>query len=169
MDIRQVDDDNLHVYLNLCQSYEGEFSSLTEKIPGADGLFTLDTVIGGDVAGYLLYEDSAPIGLAAIKMKAGGRYEVCEFYVVPCCRLRSLGKRFAMALFDLFPGRWEVKQIDGAEYATRFWQKVIGEYTDGNFHEDVYQDAYWGRVVRQQFCALSPEPGEQPSVPPVAS
>lgn len=41
MDIRAVTPANRHVYLNLCQSYEGEFSAITGKVPDADGVFAL--------------------------------------------------------------------------------------------------------------------------------
>ena len=50
-------------------------------------------------------------------------------------------------------GRWEIKQISGAECATEFWRKVVGEFTGNNFQEDLYQDDYWGPVVRQQFVS----------------
>jgi predicted acetyltransferase len=141
----------MHVYLNLIQSYEGEFSAATGKKPDADGLFALDTLIGGHVTGILLYEEQAPAGLAAIARKGEGRYEVCEFYIVPCFRKRRLGTRFAHAIWQRYPGRWEIKQIAGAEYATIFWRRAIGDFAGGGFREDVFDDPYWGTVTRQRF------------------
>lgn len=150
MDIREVTLDNLHVYLNLCQSYEGEFSEITEKLPGEDGKFALDTEIGGMTKGFLLYVDGRPVGFAAIKVEPG-MCEVCEFYVIPSMRRRCLGRAFASWLFAHFRGRWQVKQLEGARYATCFWTKVIAEFTGGAFAQDMYADPYWGRVVRQRF------------------
>jgi hypothetical protein len=92
MNLVNVDGGNLSVYLNLCQIYEGEFSDLTGKKPDEAGLFPLDTQIGGNTLGYLLYEENAPIGLAAVTAKAGGEnFEICEFYIVPSVRRRMEG------------------------------------------------------------------------------
>ena len=163
MYIIQVDSCNLSVYLNLCQSYEGEFSAITDKKPNENGLFELDTQIGGNVLGYLLYEEKSPIGLAAVKTKSGGeQFEVCEFYVVPSFRKQALGKQFAIEIFKMHQGCWEIKQISGAEYATAFWRKTVGEFTGNNFQEDVYQDEYWEQVVRQQFVSAIPNSGRRP-------
>ena len=71
MEIRDVDDANIHVYLNLCQAYEAEFSAITGKLPGPDGMFSLDTTLGGPVRGYLLHVDGSPVGFAAIKAVEG--------------------------------------------------------------------------------------------------
>lgn len=154
MKIINVDNHNLPVYLNLCQAYEGEFSAITQKLPDENGRFALDTPIGRNILGYLLYENDAPIGLAAIKTQPDeNKAEVCEFYIIPSCRKKALGKRFAIELFEKHPGTWEIKQITGAEYATEFWRKTLRDYTRNNYQEDVYHDEYWGRVVRQQFTA----------------
>ncbi len=149
--IQQVDGSNIHVYRNLCQAYEAEFSTITGKLPDADGLFPLDTYLGGPVQGFLLFVGGSPVGFAAIRVEQGEGAEVCEFYIVPSLRQRGLGKAFASRLFGMYPGPWQVKQLQGAGYATSFWCKVIGECTGGNYLQDEYDDPYWGRVTRQCF------------------
>lgn len=57
MEIREVDDRNMHVYLNLCQAYEAEFSAITGKLPDADSMFALDTILGGPLPRHLLRMD----------------------------------------------------------------------------------------------------------------
>lgn len=54
-------------------------------------------------------------------------------------------------VFDKFRGEWEVKQIEGVEYASLFWRKIINEYTGGNFEEDIYTDKKWGKGRRQKL------------------
>ncbi|NDI33591.1 GNAT family N-acetyltransferase [Chengkuizengella sediminis] len=154
MNIVSVDSRNKLIYLNLCQSYEGEFSALTEKLPNTDGVFKLDTILGVNIEGFLLYEKEIPIGLAAVRKSIEDFFEVCEFYVIPSCRKKDLGRKFAHHLFSIFKGQWQVKQIEGAEYATTFWRKVIGEFTSGEFEEDVYMDFHWGKVTRQRFTSV---------------
>lgn len=153
MKIINVSDKNLEIYLNLAQSYEGEFSSITKKKPNVKGLFDLDVDICKNIKGFLLYVDSLPAGFAAIAVKSENQYEVCEFYIAPCYRKNSLGTKFAHTLWQLYPGRWEVKQIAGAEYATNFWRKAISSFTQNEFSENQFDDPYWGRVTRQMFSS----------------
>ncbi|MEN9361827.1 MAG: hypothetical protein RL095_3362 [Verrucomicrobiota bacterium] len=156
MDIRPVDTSNLSVYRQLAQAYEAEFSPLTGKYPGEDGVFLLDTPIDADHLGWLLYERDRPVGLAALGRRAGG-WEVCEFYILPLCRGRSLGCDFIHQLWRRYPGMWQIKQIAGAELASRFWRRCLTSYPVA-FVEDIYEDCYWGRVTRQCFSiAASPE------------
>lgn len=151
MKIVTVGEANLVVYLNLAQSYEGEFSGITKKRPNARGLFELDTQLKEDTKGYLLYVDGIPAGLAAVAMRSPKKYEVCEFYVVPFFRNQYFGMRFAHGLWQMLPGSWEVKQISGAEYAIVFWRKAISKFAHRDFSEDRYEDPYWGWVTRQRF------------------
>lgn len=154
MDIINVDAKNLAIYLNLAQSYEGEFSSITKKKPNEQGLFALDVIIGGDIEGFLLYIDSLPAGFAAIKIESDKCYEVCEFYIAPYYRHKSLGTKFAHSLWQMYRGTWQVKQISGAEYATLFWRKAISSFTQNGFSESKYDDPYWGTVTRQIVSSM---------------
>ena len=58
---------------------------------------------------------------------------------------------FAHAIWTQHNGTWEIKQIEGAEYATVFWRKAIQRFHDTPFTEDHYNDPYWGNVLRQSF------------------
>lgn len=83
MQIIKVDLSNQHIYMNLAQAYEAEFSKIMQKKPDENGLFPLDTILEGNVTGYLLYVDGIPAGHTAIANESDGNYEVCDFYVVP--------------------------------------------------------------------------------------
>ncbi|MGF1909497.1 hypothetical protein L4C38_08655 [Vibrio kasasachensis] len=151
MQIIKVDPSNQHIYMNLAQAYEAEFSKIMQKKPDENGLFPLDTVLGGNVSGYLLYVDGAPAGHTAIAKQENDLFEVCDFYVVPYFRKNKVGKRFITQLFKKLGGSWEIKQVAGAEHAVNFWRDVIGDYTNGSYCEDSYQDEKWGMVTRQAF------------------
>ena len=151
MNIVNVDQSNMQVYLNLTQPYEAEFSVYSKKHPDENGVFAMDTLIGGNVKGFLLYIDSAPAGLAAIAETAPGHYEVCDFYVVPVFRKGQMGQQFAHQLFSMMPGHWVSKQIEGADRPIAFWRRAIGAYTKEQYQEDIFQDPYWGPVTRQSF------------------
>lgn len=155
MHILPVTETNLHTYHNLTQCYEAEFSPLTGKKPDVSGLFALDTQIGDNILGYLLYIGETPAGLAAIASKENNCFEMCEFYVVPLFRKNEAGMRFAHTIWSQHNGTWEIKQIEGAEYATAFWRKAIQRFHDTPYNEDHYNDPYWGNVLRQTFTITS--------------
>ena len=147
-----VNKDNNDVFNRLIQNYEAEFSSLTEKMPAPDGLFPLDTLLDENHIGYLAYLGDIPVGFNVIASKKNGTaFEVCEFYIIPVCRMRKLGYELANAIFDQHRGNWEVKQIAGADNAKAFWRKTIKQYTQGSYSDEDYNDTYWGPVTRQQF------------------
>ncbi|MCK9374497.1 MAG: hypothetical protein M0P91_15070 [Sulfuricurvum sp.] len=151
MKITPVTETNSHVYHNLVQYYEAEFSALTGKKPNASGLFELDTHLGDSTLGFLLIIDNAPSGIAAIHCKEAQAYEVCEFYVLPYFRKNGIGMQFAHTIWKNYPGDWEIKQIQGAEYATKFWRKTIERFNKTIYTEESCDDLHWGIVTRQQF------------------
>ena len=54
--IVKITNNNIEVYKNLGQAYEAEFSSLTEKIPNEQGIFSLDSLPNHPYIGYLAYK-----------------------------------------------------------------------------------------------------------------
>lgn len=151
MQIIEVTQENKHVYMNLSQAYEGEFSQIMKKKPNVDGTFSLDTELGGNVVGYLLYVDEIPAGFTAIATENADNHEVCDFYIVPYFRRGQLGQQFISELFLRLQGTWEIKQVEGADHAVIFWRRVIHSYTAGHFSEDICNDEKWGVVTRQRF------------------
>lgn len=151
MNFRVVTPDLEHVYLNLAQAYEGEFSKITNKKADADGLFPLDTPLSEEVVALICYLDDAPAGFAAFTQSANGCYEMCEFYIIPSVRRNRFGRQFAHEIWRQYSGTWVVKQIAGAEDAVKFWRQTIQDFHHSQFHEDQFTDPYWGIVTRQQF------------------
>ena len=68
-------------------------------------------------------------------MTAGLDFQLAEFFVLRALRRTGLGRRGAFALFDRFPGTWEVTQMARNLPAVKFWRRVIGEYTGGRYEE----------------------------------
>ena len=123
---------NIEIFDNLIQNYEAEFSEITGKKADSQGRYALDVDISDDQPGYLLFEEDTPIGFAVLG-KQSGKNDVAEFYIVPDFRRQDFGKKFAFEIFDMYPGSWQVRQIEGAEKARCFWRAVIKEYTCGNY------------------------------------
>lgn len=106
--------------------------------------------VDGVLAGFALVRDGAWFAGA-------GTREVSEFFVLRRFRRRGVGGRVATALFDMFPGRWEVVQMDSNAGAQAFWRAVIGRYTGGVF-EDGERAGEYGRRRVQHFTT----PGARP-------
>jgi predicted acetyltransferase len=148
--INNVDSSNLSILLNLVQAYEAEFSLITKKLPGPNGLYALDTNLDESHSAFLLYIGISPLGFC-IKATQDGIHDIAEFYIVPSHRGNNLGCEFAASIFQKYSGKWQVRQISGADKAVLFWRKAIGRFTNGNYVESIVEDSYWGKVTKQTF------------------
>lgn len=146
---------NEHIFEVFSQDYEAEFSALTHKEPDVEGRFALDASWEAPNKGFYFLIQGKPYGFAIWNQTLEGRSDIAEFYILPCYRLQGFGRQFAFALFDRFPGPWQVRQIPTAKQATAFWRATISEYTHGDYQEDLIPDAHWGMVLRQSFVGHS--------------
>lgn len=142
--------ENTHIFDVFVQDYEAEFSAITKKEPNVEGRFSLEVDWKNPNSGFYWFVKEKPVGFA-IKTEIEGRSDIAEFYILPCYRNTGLGKRLAFAVFDLFPGPWQVRQIPTATDAINFWRMVISDYTQGCYTEDQIKDLHWGKVIRQLF------------------
>lgn len=146
----KVDESNIQCYENLSQHYEAEFSPLTGNRPNENGFYHI-TKLNEMYEGYLYYlDDGMPVGFVVVDV-SGEVIDVAEFYVIPIERKNGIGRKMAMAAFDLYRGDWQVRQISGADGAYYFWVSVIEEYTNGHFTDGVEDDVKWGTVRIQRF------------------
>lgn len=58
---------------------------------------------------------------------------IAEFMVIPKYRRQNIGSQVAKLCFDMFKGNWEVSPSFGSKRAFMFWEKVINQYTNGNY------------------------------------
>jgi predicted acetyltransferase len=77
---------------------------------------------------------------------------VAEFFVMRKYRRKGIGAACAAQAFDLFPRRWEVRQLAANAAATAFWRRAIHRYSDGRFEEALLDDERWRGPV-QSFTA----------------
>jgi len=148
--IMRIDKNNLNIFNNLGQAYEAEFSSITNKVPDQFGVFKIDTLPNFPYVGYLLYYQEIPIGICVANPESEIK-DIAEFYIIPSMRKKNFGYQFAIMIFDLYPGKWQVRQIQGADHAIHFWRSVIGRYTKNQYEEAIVDDEYWGIVTKQSF------------------
>ncbi len=83
--------------------------------------------VNGNIAGFAL--------VSCISANQGPENRMSEFFVVRKYRRQGVGERAAVTLFDRFPGRWVVSQLEANAAAQAFWRRVVAQYTAGRYDE----------------------------------
>jgi predicted acetyltransferase len=150
--LSRMDSSTRPAFLALSQQYEAEVSRITGKLPDASGQYEITDETSEKYQAWVFHNEQQIAGFAVIDVSLQ-RTDVAEFYIVPALRGKHLGEMFAMALFDSYSGDWQVRQIQGAEYARAFWEQVIRRYSDGVFDSSTENDPEWGSVYIQRFTS----------------
>ncbi len=147
------------VLRQLVELYQYDFSEFTGEDVNEHGFFEYEYLdhywteegraaffvrIGGKLAGFALIRD-------VLEEDGQMTHSLAEFFILRKYRKLGIGLTAAFALFDRFPGRWKVGQVDENQPAQVFWRKVITEYTNGKFEEIYNPD--WGGPI-QSFNTL---------------
>jgi predicted acetyltransferase len=136
----------------LMQLYMYEFTAMQDADVNQDGLFEYEYLdlywSEPDRLPFLIYVNAAIAGFVLVNSYTVLNREVeaksiAEFFVMQKYRLQGVGKTVARRIFDMFPGKWEIREIQPNVPAQRFWRKVIGEYTKGRFSETVASSESW--------------------------
>lgn len=104
--------------------------------------------VDGKIAGFVLVRRSYNEELNDYS------YSIAEFFVMKRYRGSGIGKKVALYIFNLFPGLWEVAQMETNKPAQVFWRKVINDFTQGTF-EEVRKEGWNGPVQRFNTNSLT--------------
>jgi predicted acetyltransferase len=97
--------------------------------------------VDGKLAGFALVKRGAYLSEDPDMM------DMAEFFIMRRHRRRGVGSYVATYIFDLFPAKWEVRQIRTNPNALEFWRTVIDKYTDGRYEEISINDDRWDGTV----------------------
>lgn len=149
--VKQEDELTLH---NLIQFYIYEFTLFQEirlEENGSYAPFDLKPYwTEPNLHAYIILYEGELAGFAMIE--SGEPNVVLEFFVLRKFYRRGFGKMAAIKLFDQFPGKWCITQVEKNEPARNFWRKVIGEYTGGNYIERIDDQ---NRSIQEFHTALT--------------
>ncbi|HEX2592942.1 MAG TPA: GNAT family N-acetyltransferase [Rhizomicrobium sp.] len=86
---------------------------------------------------FMAHVDGKPAGFALVNVQSEtpSLIDMSEFFVARQYRRHRIGEQLAAAMFDRFPGNWEVREMLTNIAAQKFWNRVINTYTNGNFTE----------------------------------
>ena len=115
------------VVRNLLELYLHDFSEMTRSDVDEHGRFGyayLDhywTEPGRHP--FLIRADGGLAGFALVR--SGTPHDMTEFFVLRKYRRSGVGLLAARALFAMFPGEWQVRQMTANTGATAFWRRAI--------------------------------------------
>ncbi|WP_226676645.1 GNAT family N-acetyltransferase [Mesobacillus jeotgali] len=132
--VKQEDEAILH---NLIQFYIYEFTVFQDIKLEENGSFVPFDLkpywSEPDLHAYFMIYNGELAGFAMVE--SGDPNVILEFFIMRKFYRRGFGKIAAFKLFDQFPGKWSITQVEKNEPARNFWRKVIGDYTSGNYIE----------------------------------
>jgi len=74
------------------------------------------------IAGFVLVRDPVSTGTV---------WQVAEFYVTPESRRMGIGRAAITAIWQQFPGEWELQVHSRNETARQFWKSCVESVADG--------------------------------------
>ena len=92
--------------------------------------------IGKDTFPHLVKYKGEPAGFALIDrdhVYPDTKYNVGEFFILRKFRGQGLGRYVAEKLFRKYPDIWEVEQMVENCSAIKFWEKVLGKFTNNKY------------------------------------
>lgn len=103
--------------------------------------------INGELAGFVLVLTDVP--KEYVKASAATQTNVIsDFFIMRKFRNKGYGKEVAHFVFNTYKGTWEVRQTLQNRPANLFWNKVINEFTDGNYKEIILDNENWNGPVQ---------------------
>jgi len=132
------------VIQNLMQYYIYDFSEYIKYDVGDNGLFEPYPNLmdywerDNNQFPYVIKMNDKYIGFVLVKLTNSidrNYFSIAEFFILKKYRREGIGKAIAVKVFNLHKGHWEVYQINSNIPAQIFWNKVISEYTKGQFEE----------------------------------
>jgi predicted acetyltransferase len=156
IDIIRVERIEEGTFRNLFQFYQYELSRYTGWQVNTAGQFQEDALDGcwTNPQRYplLIKFDNHLAGLALVDRRDKGRYadqpyvaEMSAFFILAAYQTRGIGTAAATTILNMFPGNWEIYQMQKHDLAKRFWRKVIKKYTKQQYRE-IISEEYHGVI-----------------------
>ena len=114
----------------------------------------------GDPNSYplVILKGTEPVGFARVLRasplappRPRADYRMPEFFITRARRRLGVGRTAVELILNRFAGRWEITEYLRNADAVRFWRRVVGLYTRGNFQERIVNGE-----VHQMFDSGAP-------------
>jgi predicted acetyltransferase len=157
LELDPIDAQREAVLRHLVDLYVYDFSEMLGLDVGEDGRFPFRDLsvyfsedwrhaffirVGGKLAGFVLVHTRSRL---TDDLNVN---DMAEFFVLRRYRRQGVGERAAVAVFERFPGVWEVRERASNTGAVAFWRRVIARYTNGAFQEVEWDNETWRGPVQ---------------------
>lgn len=136
------------VLANLMELYLHDFSEYDQSDVGPDGLFGFEYLdsywTDTDRHAFIVYVKDHIAGFVLVNKivileENTGANSIAEFFIMRKYRRKGVGTQVATRILDMFPGQWEVSQVADNIPSTKFWKKVLDEYTNGKYEYEIVE------------------------------
>jgi predicted acetyltransferase len=143
VELRRAEPHHEPILANLLELYIHDFTELLPLELGDDGRFGYPQLSvywsHAERHAFLIYIDKKLAGLAMVKRERSDSsqetvWDMAEFFIVRTYRRSGAGTKAACAVWDQFPGPWQVRVMQANSAAVGFWQSSISTYIKGDAH-----------------------------------
>lgn len=142
LQLSEIQIDEREILSNLLEKYAYEFSRYDNRDVNKLGLYGykyLDyywteknrwayfILVDENLAGFVMVIDLPEVE------DRGTDYQVAEFFVLHKYRRQGVGREALFQIFGRHKGRWQLKLHPKNTASVHFWNKVITEYTKGQY------------------------------------
>ncbi|MDR2547780.1 MAG: GNAT family N-acetyltransferase [Lachnospiraceae bacterium] len=130
------------IIANLLEKYSYEFSQYDDRDVNKLGLYGYQYLdyywTETNRHPYIIEADENIAGFVMINdfPEANDRetdFSVSEFFVMHKYRRRGVGEKAFLMVMNLHKGKWQLKRHPKNLASVSFWDKVVDEYTNGNY------------------------------------
>ncbi|MFN7724724.1 MAG: GNAT family N-acetyltransferase [Rubrivivax sp.] len=153
--LRRARDEDFPALQQMLELYQYELSDIWHQDADAQACYGYDlsahrqgqqrhahlALCGGQYAGFAL------VAPARVTRHQGCWME--QFFVLKRFRRHGTGRALALHTLQAHPGPWEVGQMPANTPAQAFWRRVVGDFTRGQFTEQVLTQGPWQGVVQR--------------------
>ena len=150
IEIIPVEKDQKEILRNLLEKYEYDFSQYNQRDVNDLGLFGYDYLdnywteqnrfpffikVNCKLAGFVMVNDYHEVELDT-------NYTMSEFFIMYKYRQKGVGKYVTNYIFNKFKGKWQLTYLPSNETAKIFWNKIVNEYTNGQYETHKIETEY---------------------------
>ena len=142
IELKQVLLEDREILKNLLEKYDYEFSQYDKRDVNKLGLYGYQYLdyywteknrwayfieVDGKLAGFIMVNDYSEV--EDVKTD----FVIAEFFIMYKYRCLGIGRKAFFKALDLHSGTWQLKRHPKNLPSVYFWNKVVAEYTNGNY------------------------------------
>ncbi len=152
--LRRARDEDFPALQQMLELYQYELSDIWLQDADAQACYGYDLSahrLGQQRHAHVALCGNQYAGFALAAPARVTRHEGCwmeQFFVLKRFQGSGTGRALALHTLQAHPGPWEVGQMAANTAAQAFWRRVLGDFTGGQFTEQLLSEGPWHGVVQ---------------------